>query len=85
MLSQDELRDLAIFLTSFGKDLPNILCDPSRIPRTPKTRLWLESAERLGVIDISGDIIRIRREGIQSLIEKINRAFDHWLDELSRS
>jgi len=83
MLSQDDLRDITIFLTALGSDLPNLLRDPSRIPRTQKTRLWFESASRLGIIEVSGDIIRIRRDRIRELVELIDRAFDEWLEELS--
>ncbi|MCR8433403.1 MAG: hypothetical protein NDP13_04230 [Crenarchaeota archaeon] len=84
MLSQDDLRDLAIFLTTFGPELKKYLQDPSRIPDTAKARVWLESAKRLGIIEISGGIMRVQRDGIRRLIEEITRSFEELLEKLSR-
>lgn len=84
MHNQDELRDLAIFLTTFGSELTKYLRDPSRIPDTAKARIWLESAKRLGIIEVSGDIMRINRDGIGRLIERINKIFNELLEKLSR-
>ena len=79
MPEEISLRDLAIFLTALGPDLPNYLKHPERISSHPRSQIWLESAEELGVIRRMEDRFEVRYEAIRRLIGWVRKVFDEWI------
>jgi len=77
------LRDLAIFLTALGDDLPSIMRNTERIVEHPRAALWLESARNLGIVRVEDGNIEVDRNALRGLIERVREVFDRWISSLS--
>ncbi len=77
------LRDLAIFLTALGRDLPKYLENPGRIHNHPRAKVWINAALNLGVIGIEESRIIVKKDSLRALMARIREVFSEWISSLS--
>lgn len=80
-MHKDFLRDLAFFLVGLGVDLREVLEDPQAFRDNPKFSIWLESAKRLGVIEEDSGTLRVNREALLGIKEKLKEVLESWISE----